>query len=50
MVSKNTICLLYGGSALDATTFYSKTFPNRAVCSVDRAPRDIAKIKTARRG
>jgi predicted 3-demethylubiquinone-9 3-methyltransferase (glyoxalase superfamily) len=27
MSSKNTICLWYDGDALDAATFYAKTFP-----------------------
>ena len=30
MVSKNTICLWYDGTALDAATFYAKTFPDSA--------------------
>ena len=28
MVSKNTICLWYDGTALDAAKFYAETFPN----------------------
>ena len=31
MVSKNTICLWYDGSALDAATFYAATFPDSTV-------------------
>jgi 2-polyprenyl-6-hydroxyphenyl methylase/3-demethylubiquinone-9 3-methyltransferase len=40
MVSKNTICLWYDGTALDAATFYAKTFPDSAVGAVHRAPGD----------
>ncbi len=40
--SKNTICLWFDGTALDAATFYAKTFPDSAV---HRAP-----IEVARRG
>ena len=40
MVSKNTICLWYDGTALDAATFYAKTFPDSAVGAVYRAPGD----------
>ena len=40
MVSKNTICLWYDGTALDAATFYAETFPNSAVEAVHRAPGD----------
>jgi predicted 3-demethylubiquinone-9 3-methyltransferase (glyoxalase superfamily) len=32
MVSKNTICLWYNGTALEAATFYAQTFPDSAVC------------------
>jgi 2-polyprenyl-6-hydroxyphenyl methylase/3-demethylubiquinone-9 3-methyltransferase len=31
MASKNTICLWYDGTALDAARFYAKTFPDSAV-------------------
>ena len=41
MVSKNTICLWYDGTALDAATFYAKTFPDSAVGEVHRAPGDF---------
>ena len=41
MVSKNTICLWYDGTALDAATFYAKTFPDSAVGAVHRAPGDF---------
>ena len=40
MAPKNTICLWYDGTALDAATFYAKTFPDSAVGSVMRAPGD----------
>src|SRR5678816_3838182 len=41
MVSKNTICLWYDGTALDAATFYAKTFPDSAVGAVYKAPGDF---------
>ncbi len=40
MSSKNTICLWYDGAALDAATFYAKTFPDSTVNAVHRAPGD----------
>lgn len=40
MISKNTICLWYDGSALDAANFYSETFADSVVGSVLRAPGD----------
>ena len=40
MLSKNTICLWYDGTALDAATFYAKTFPDSAVGAIHRAPGD----------
>jgi len=40
MASKNTVCLWYDGDALDAATFYAKTFPNSAVGAINRAPGD----------
>ena len=40
MVSKNTICLWYDGSALEAATFYAATFPDSSVKAVHRAPGD----------
>src|SRR3569623_1478687 len=40
MVSKNTICLRYDGSALDAATFYAETFPDSMVEAGHRAPGD----------
>ena len=40
MVKKNTICLWYDGTALDAARFYAETFPDSAVGAVMRAPGD----------
>ena len=40
MVSKNTICLWYDGTALDAATFYARTFPDSVVGTILRAPDD----------
>ena len=40
MVAKNTICLWYDGTALDAAQFYAATFPDSAVGAVHRAPGD----------
>src|SRR6185436_9971632 len=40
MVSKNTICLWYDGTALDAAKFYAETFPGSAVGTIHRAPGD----------
>jgi len=40
MISKNTICLWYDGTALDAAQFYAETFPDSAVGAVYRAPSD----------
>ena len=41
MVSKNTICLWYDGTAQDAATFYAETFPDSEVKAVHRAPGDF---------
>ncbi|MFN4161539.1 MAG: VOC family protein [Stenotrophomonas sp.] len=41
MVAKNTLCLWYDGTALEAATFYSQTFPDSAVHAVHRAPADF---------
>lgn len=41
MPSKNTLCLWYDGTALDAATFYADTFPDSAVNGVHRAPGDF---------
>jgi 2-polyprenyl-6-hydroxyphenyl methylase/3-demethylubiquinone-9 3-methyltransferase len=40
MVRKNTICLWYRGTALDAARFYAETFPDSTVGTVRRAPGD----------
>ncbi|HVI25056.1 MAG TPA: VOC family protein [Xanthomonadaceae bacterium] len=38
--AKNTICLWYDGTALEAATFYAETFPDSAVLAVHHAPGD----------
>ncbi|QXI31332.1 VOC family protein [Pseudomonas vanderleydeniana] len=40
MPSKNTICLWFNGTALEAATFYAQTFPDSSVTAVHRAPGD----------
>ncbi len=40
MSKKNTVCLWYDGTALDAARFYAETFPDSAVGAVMRAPGD----------
>ncbi|MEY2843598.1 MAG: hypothetical protein RI920_1635, partial [Pseudomonadota bacterium] len=40
MMPKNTICLWYDGTALEAAQFYAQTFPDSAVGDVTRAPGD----------
>ncbi|QBE62150.1 VOC family protein [Pseudoduganella lutea] len=40
MVAKNTICLWFNGTALDAAQFYAATFPDSAVGAIHRAPAD----------
>ena len=40
MIPKNTICLWFDGTALDAATFYARTFPDSTVGAVQRAPAD----------
>ena len=40
MTSKNTICLWYDGTAVDAANFYAETFPDSAVGAVHRSPAD----------
>lgn len=40
MVSKNTICIWYDGTALDAAKFYAATFPDSTVDAVHTAPSD----------
>ena len=37
---KNTICIWYEGAALEAATFYAKTFPDSTVGAVHYAPGD----------
>lgn len=39
--SRNTICLWYDGTALDAATFYAATFADSEVGAVHRAPGDF---------
>ena len=39
-IPRNTICLWYDGTALQAAEFYAATFPDSAVHSVRHAPRD----------
>jgi len=40
MISKNTICLWFDGTALEAATFYARTFPDSKVDAIHRAPGD----------
>ncbi|MDE2307381.1 MAG: VOC family protein, partial [Xanthomonadaceae bacterium] len=40
MLGRNTVCLWYDGTALDAATFYAGTFPDSALGAVHRAPGD----------
>ena len=40
MLSKNTVCLWYDGTALDAARFYTATFPDSVLGAVQRAPGD----------
>jgi len=40
MVSKNTICLWFDGSALEAAQFYAVTFPDSEVKAIHCAPGD----------
>ncbi|SDM92042.1 VOC family protein [Polaromonas sp. JS666] len=40
MIPKNTLCLWYDGAALEAATFYAKTFPDSKVGAIMRAPGD----------
>ncbi|WP_182657143.1 VOC family protein [Stenotrophomonas lacuserhaii] len=41
MVHKNTVCIWYDNSALDAATFYAQTFPDSRVIAVHHAPGDF---------
>ena len=40
MTAKNTVCLWFDGTALEAAQFYAATFPDSAVGSVFHAPAD----------
>jgi predicted 3-demethylubiquinone-9 3-methyltransferase (glyoxalase superfamily) len=40
MVSKNTICLWFNGTAEEAAQFYAETFPDSALGTIHRAPGD----------
>jgi predicted 3-demethylubiquinone-9 3-methyltransferase (glyoxalase superfamily) len=40
MTPKNTICLWFDGTALDAAEFYARTFPDSRVGAVHHAPGD----------
>ena len=40
MTNKNTICLCFNGTAVEAAQFYAKTFPDSAVGAIHRAPGD----------
>ena len=41
MAHKNTICVWYDNGALEAATFYAKTFPDSEVTAVHHAPGDF---------
>lgn len=41
MSHRNTICLWFDGTALEAATFYAQTFADSAVTAVHRAPADF---------
>jgi predicted 3-demethylubiquinone-9 3-methyltransferase (glyoxalase superfamily) len=41
MTPKNTICLWYDGTALDAARFYAETFPDSSVGAIHYAPGDF---------
>ena len=40
MLNKNTLCLWFDGTAVDAANFYAATFPDSAVGAIHRAPGD----------
>jgi predicted 3-demethylubiquinone-9 3-methyltransferase (glyoxalase superfamily) len=40
MISKNTVCLWFDGTAADAAAFYAATFPDSAVGRILHAPGD----------
>jgi len=39
-IAKNSVCLWYDGTALDAAKFYADTFPDSSVDAVNHAPGD----------
>ena len=41
MISKNTVCLWYDGTAEEAARFYAETFPDTRVTGVHRSPGDF---------
>jgi predicted 3-demethylubiquinone-9 3-methyltransferase (glyoxalase superfamily) len=41
MLNKNTICLWFNGTALEAARFYAETFPDSEVKAVHHAPSDF---------
>jgi predicted 3-demethylubiquinone-9 3-methyltransferase (glyoxalase superfamily) len=49
MVSKNTICLWYDGTALDGAKFYAETFPDSAVGAVHRGACRLSRGQAGRR-
>lgn len=40
MISKNTVCLWFNGTAEDAARFYTSTFPDSSLGAIHRAPAD----------
>src|SRR3546814_9552020 len=42
MIPRNTICLWFDGTALEAATLYDEPFPDSAVGAVHRAPGDFS--------
>jgi predicted 3-demethylubiquinone-9 3-methyltransferase (glyoxalase superfamily) len=49
MVSKNTICLWFNGTAVEAAQLNAETFPNSAVGTIHRAPGDYPAGKQGER-
>lgn len=41
MLTKNTICLWFDGTAVEAAQFYAATFPDSAIGAIHRAPGDF---------
>ena len=39
-IARNTVCLWFDKDALDAATFYARTFPDSSVDAVHKAPGD----------